>query len=260
VVQLFLVAYLVALGVTTFLTGQKAWGYAVVLGLGFMGFFAVGPLFVVAAVLTYTCAVLGLRSALAGFPWPDVPQFQQFQSMKQAKSNAQFKDRGSLGWPFARLGPMVCGPVRFRLGDSILGGLLTGWLFFVAAYQMRPRASDNELLWTLCLFILVYGIIGRVALYCNGYAPPIGLWGRIALGRFIIPGYDQVLVAPVLAILSFAAARFLPVWSGMPEYFGPPIAVTAVWWSLVCVGPGLEAWRLTGNHRIVKGLVSSKAR
>ena len=79
--------------------------------------------------------------------------------------------------------------------------------------------------------------------------------GRLAHGRLIIPGYDKVFVAPLLAMLACLTIISLPYWTGISERFAIPGALTISWWIIYGMGPSLDAWRLTGNHRIVKGVL-----
>jgi hypothetical protein len=257
VLQVFLAAYVIVLGFSHVLTGQKAWAYAVGVGLGFMVLFALSPLFFVAAGITYAVAILGLRASLAHFPWDNVPQLQV---LKQSfKSNARSKYKGMLGWPFERLGPGFSFDNPFTLGDSLLTGLLAGWLLFVAGYQINTYdvKKSNEMILMVSSFFLAGGAIMRIACYCDGYVSPLSLWGRLAHGRLIIPGYDQVYLAPLVAVLAFVAMATLPLWSGIPGLIAIPIGLTMTWWTLFGMGPSLNAWRLTGNHRIVKGLMTN---
>lgn len=251
--KVLLTSYVIVLGYLHVYTGQKAWAYAVGVGLGFMGLLVFSPLFYVAAGITYFVAFLGLRASLAHFPWDNVPQFQKLQ--QALKGNPQSQRKGMLGWPFERLGPGFSSDNQFTLTDAILTGLLVGWWCFVVAYLLSTHNLEIEITWRMSSFFLVGGVICRIVIYCHGYAPPLSLRGRIALGQLIIAGYDQVFVAPILATLVFLAARMLHIWIGISDLIVLPIAVTAMWWILFGMGPSLNAWRLTGNHRIVKGLL-----
>ena len=84
-------------------------------------------------------------------------------------------------------------------------------------------------------------------------APPLNLWGRIARGRLIIPGYDKVLIAPLLAIGAFVTAMLVRLWFDELEFIALPDGVITAWWLLYGMGPSLDSWRLTGNYRITKG-------
>jgi hypothetical protein len=253
VLQAFLSCYLAMLAITHFSTGQKGWAYAVAFGLGFMGLFALDPLFYVVAGAVYVAAVLGLRASLAQFPWSDTRLSQLF------KSHARLRRNRSLGWPFDRLGPKLptFGLTGFTRGDVFVSGLLAGWFYFLALNQLSQYHGHGELLGPtlLTLYLLLYAVLARMVIYCHGYVPPMSLLGRIAHGRLIIPGYDKVFVAPLLAVSVFISACLVPSWTGISQTIALPIGVTTSWWILFGMGPGLDAWRLTGNHRVIKGLM-----
>lgn len=249
VLQAFLTCYLALLASTFVSTREKAWAYAVAFGLGAMGLFALSPLYYVAAGITYVIALLGLRASLAHFPWRDLPPFPQKTRL--------LNTNGPLGWPYDRLGPGMSKDNQFTVGDALVLGLLAGWWFFVGAYHLNTHAGNIENATLAGSFLLAWEVFARICLYCHGYAPPLSLRGRIAHGRLITPGYDRVFVAPLLAVLVFVAVLALPLWSGVPELIALPIGVMASTWIVIGMGPGLNDWHLTGNHRIVKGFTAN---
>jgi hypothetical protein len=241
VVKAFLGCYLAALCYAHVRTGQKAWAYPIAFGLGFMILFVRTPWFFLFAGAFYVVALLGLRASLAHFPWRNESWLQHLR-----KSMTNWK---SLGWPFGRLGP-----VRFqelKLSDVFLTGILAGWAVFVIGSVLKLKDASAGIL----PFILFYGVGGRILIYCHGYLPPLSLLGRLSLGRLIIPGYDKVFIAPLLTVLMFVAATTLPLWSDVTHLIAVSIGVTASWWILFGMGPSLDSWRFTGNHRIVKGVL-----
>jgi hypothetical protein len=242
-VQVFLFAYLMGLGATHFLTGERLRAYAVALGLGFMGLGVLDlRLFLVAGAGTYALAYLGLRVSLARLPW-EGSVISPLLGTRAA--------RQPLGWPYDRLGPLTRGPVPLR--DALLTGALAGWWFFAGHYHFRtlPDAAGNQNV--MYLVFLGAGVLVRLALYCDGHVPPISLMGRLMHGRWIIPGYDQVFIAPLLAGLVAVAARFASASTEIPPIVVTSVAFALTWSILLGVGPTLQAWRLTGNHRIVAG-------
>ena len=247
VLQVFLACYCLLLCNVLVYTGQRPWANVGAVGLGFMGLFALSPLFYVAAAFTYAATLLGLRASLAHFPWKDLPQFQKSQQ------------NASLGWPHDRLGPGFPNDFSFLLGSPTLNGLLVGWWVFVALYHINPQDFEDAGALFMCSSFLVIPIFARIGFYCDGYLPPLSLRGRVALGRLIIPSYDQVFVAPLLALLVLVALCLLSVWRAIPAFFSIPLEVTLTWWILFGMGPSLTTWRLTGNHRIVKGLMFEPA-
>ncbi|HEV3385800.1 MAG TPA: hypothetical protein VG097_13370 [Gemmata sp.] len=240
VVKAFLGCYLASLCVVHVLTGQKAWAYPVAFGLGFMILFVRSPLFFAFAGVTYVVALFGLRASLSRFPWHEELRFQKMPGV--------MTDSISLGWPFGRLGPSHS--KKFKLSDVFLTGLLAGWAVFVILSSIRKFEDGRGIV----PFVFL-GVFGRILIYCHSYVPPLSLWGRIALGRLIIPGYDKVFIAPLLALFVFIIATTLHQWIGVTQIIDISIGVTAYWWILFGMGPSLNDWRLTGNHRIVKGIL-----
>ena len=255
----FLVVYLGMLTIAHLYTGQKTWAYAVAFGLGLMVFVLKDPWqFFTAAAVTYGLAFLGLRASLARFPWEDVPLLLELQrTLKTNPFSRQDLDKNNRaqGWPFARLGPGFLNPPQISVADALGSGILVGWWFFVLAYHLNTEGDTTGIVMISTGFLL-FGVTGRLVLYCNGYVPPLSLLGRLAHGQLIIPGYDQVFVAPLLATLVILAARWAPGWIEVYPIVAHPVGMVIAWWLLFGMGPDLHAWRLTGNHRIVKGLMN----
>ncbi len=265
VFQVFLFTYLSLLGLPHFVTGQKSWAYAVAFGVGVMALVARNPwLCFGAASVTYVAAFLGLRASLASFPWEGTPLFSRFQrrmqqELKSKESAGQNPgpNQGTLGWPFDHLGPPHLDLTGFDRRDRLLAGLLLGWWFYV--FYSLARSADSD--WYgahVCYSIfLVLGIAFRVAIYCNGYLPPLSLLGRLGHGRPIIPGYDQVFIAPLLALAVGAAVPLVPWATGLDPLIAVPSAVVLTTWILLLMGPSLQTWRLTGYHRITPGVMTT---
>jgi hypothetical protein len=262
VLAVFLFAYLLILGGMHYLAGAKGWAFAVGFGIGFMVLYLRDPVpFAVAAAGTYVIAYLGLRGSLAAFPWDG----SHVQKMHDAYLlyHVNGKRRGSqyeLGWPYHRLGPTFPDAPRLAMYDPSLLGALAGWWFFAISYQCRmlPDAIDGA--YSVYYGFLAIGILIRLAVYCDGYAPPLSLVGRLIHGRWIIPGYDQVFVAPLLAIVVGVSAWVVPRLTALDPLVTTPIAFDLTLWILLGVGPGLQVWRLTGNHRIVQGVATNTTR
>jgi hypothetical protein len=107
------------------------------------------------------------------------------------------------------------------------------------------------------MLFFVYGqssialLMARLLLYqVQVYAPPISLWGRLRTGRWIIPGYDQVFVTPLLV----GTILIMLPWTLMQQGIGPDIYVPLTIGIATIVAlagpPSLMGWRLTGMHRI----------
>ena len=240
--QVFLFAYLAGLAFTLGFTEAGRWSYGIVVGLGFMALFARHPQFFVgAAAASYGIAYLGVRSALARFPWQD--------SIDGAYRNI-IRQTQPLGWSHDRLGPPRTR--EFPLGIMFALGLLIGWWWYVLATHGFVHVPFYPT-------VLLLAVI-RLFVYCNGYLPPISLAGRLAAGRWIIPSYDQVFVAPVLALMVGVAAWFVVHQAGWDAAVVQPIALTLTIWITFGIGPSPRVWQLTGNHRIVAGVIFQQRR
>lgn len=259
VVAVFLFAYFLMLGVMHYGTGARHWAFAVGFGIGCMVLCLQDPLlFAIATAATYGTVYLGLRAALDRFPW-DASFVQRMQLNTITGRNADGNGAGrraDVGWPFNRMGPACPDSRGPALRDTPLISALAGWWFFAITYQFRMFPDAVASAYLVYYGCLVMGVIMRVAAYCDGYLPPLSLMGRIANGRWIIPGYDQVFVAPLLAILVGLAAWIVPFATGFDPLVTTPIAFDLTLWILLGMGPSLQAWRLTGSHRIVAGLPS----
>jgi hypothetical protein len=244
----FLAFYLAAMGISLALTGQGLFAYGVGFGLGLVVRLAPDLLACTAAALgTYAIVYVGLRRSLADFPW-DRTWLQQLRaSMNNTDSQPKV-----LGWPFGRLGPRFPSAPSLRRRDAILISLLVGWWVHV----IGSLFAEAEARWASAAFPLLMGVgfgsLIRLALYCSGYLPPISGWGRIRTGCWIVRGYDQVFVAPILAVSVAAALTSLALWFEWEPGFVAPVVMTLALVLLLGVGPELTAWRLTGNHRIVE--------
>src|SRR5262249_56326467 len=101
-----------------------------------------------------------------------------------------------LGWPFDIIRPRdVAVSISYR--DGLMLSLLLGWWMYVILQRIDPQARFGANF--VLVFIAQFAIAGRIGTYCWGYAPPISLWGRIFTLRWVIPGYDYVFLAPLLA-------------------------------------------------------------
>jgi hypothetical protein len=251
--QLFLAIYLAFLAQSLFGTGCWPWGYAVAFGMGaVVWLWRSQPACLIVEGLTYTVAYLGLRQSLARFPWG--MDWGRFFGALGVHVRPEQRGTHALGWPFGRLAPRTSEfQIRIPLHHAVLTSLLVGWWLF-AIISSVPRAQDREngLLLVLGAVTLGAALI-RVGVYCDGYAPPISLIGRLVTGCWIIPGYDQVFVAPVLTAAAGAVFSIVPSLLELDPLFCHPVALAVVLFLSLGLGPSLSAWRLTGNHRIAEG-------
>src|SRR5262249_53007909 len=101
--------------------------------------------------------------------------------------------------------------------------------------------------------------LSRLVLYCNGYAPPINFLGRIFTFRWIIPGYDQVMIGPVCTVLAPVLGIVALRHWGVPLDVALPVGFALMLFVALSAGPSLKRWRLTGQHRIAPAQQQTKS-
>ena len=167
------------------------------------------------------------------------------------------------GWPYGRL-KQDSSFLGIRTSEAWVLALLAGWCMFVPlglAYnsgEMPNTAKELQelhgFLSTLCAIVIVGCTIMRCVTYIAGYVPPISLLGRVLTGRLVIPGYDRVVVTPLVAAGS-GFLLWLPLGAfGLPAVLGYPVSLIVFFAVLLNGGPTLRNWRLTGRHRMVPPL------
>ena len=271
----FLLAYLIPLTPTFTMEGSQHFGYAIAFGLALvirtMSFVWLSlPI----AVAVYLLAWVGLSKALGRFQEWNLDWFAErglvFKSYDDLQEQARQK---LLGWPFDRVSPKKS-PLRISYRHGLLLGLLIGCIVWAVIGVTHDAMFHRDVMTSLCSWpdvthgdpkmtvmfhMLVSAVIlasvSRVFVYCWGYLPPLNLFGRLMRFRWVIPGYDLVIVTPLCAVL---VARFLPPWlleMGWPVEYLVPLTVTLCALILINVGPSVERWQLTGNHRVVPGMM-----
>lgn len=254
IVQHFLFWYLLTLGVGLWSAGEKSYTYVLTLGLGLMVHVSSNlAVYFAAALAVYGFGWLSLRGSLARFPW----QFSRIQQLSKSIKEGQLgKDgRKGLGWPFSQLGPKVTEDwARFPWRKAAYTSVLVGWLYYtlVPFFAGALRSKDGqglpvdvfyyEALWIIFLL--------RLWIYVKCYMPPIGFWGRMCTGRWIIPEYDKIFIAPCLAGAAVWGLLRLGALAGLEEIVSQSVALAVFLFIILGMGPTLEAWRLTGNNRI----------
>jgi hypothetical protein len=257
----FLVGYLAVLAVATRACGQWAFAYLMGFGLGAIGLSAPWPpIACVVAMACYPVAFLAIRRSLRQYPW----DFDWNQITKYAKQNHEEIHRDRLGWPHDFMSPNHP-QVWLPYGDGVCLSLLLGWFAFVIHFHADPQGRP-----ILCGFIaqfLSMAAVIRVYLYMITHRWPISFWGRIWTLRWIIPRYDVIFVAPLLAEAILLSTQWLagglpmfnnPLMNGLPNPVNDwlaigcsSIGIAAFSLVLLVMGPVLERWRLAGTHRIV---------
>lgn len=245
----FMMIYLALLGLTLFATGVWPWGYAVLFGVGLtVRLWHFIPASLGAALLAYLVACLGLRRSFSLFPWDE----SWIKELDIALGKSNKVQSGAVGWPYSRLAPKYPGSeTRTPLHHALLLSGLVGWSFYVAfALSPRPAGDLDEGLLLFLGLVFASAPIVRLFIYANGYLPPISFLGRLATFRWIIPGYDQIFVAPLLALMAGSALEITGTLIGVDPLMARPVNIAVILAICLGLGPSLKTWRLTGNHRI----------
>jgi hypothetical protein len=254
----FLFWHSIFLMATFWPTGVGRFGYLVALGLG-LGL-RLWPIpwacFAVNASV-WLVAHEGLWQSLARFPWPIE------WSARDLNDTGALMDRlagPSCGWPYDRFHRDVIKADRFQIGrpDAILSSMLLGWWVF-GLESLVPDLRDRGVLsafacagtWGTCF-------IGRAVSYLTGYAGPLSLWGRLFTLNWIIPRYDKVFLGLIVAaLMPIAVGLCLPL--SVPLDVRLAITITLIALITLTTPPGLKAWRLTGQHRMVPAIPQTQA-
>lgn len=257
---IFLVTYLLMLAICSRLCGD--WPFAYLLGFG-LGAIALVirsmPFSLLVAVTCCPLALIAVQRSLKRFPWPI--DFKALVKVTKPNQEEWYADR--LGWPHDFLSPT---PPQIWLpySDGVCLSLLVGWYTFVVHWHIEGlgrAAVCAGAIQTMGVALLI-----RIGNYMRAHREPIDLPGRIFTLRWIVPGYDVIYVAPLLAGLVQVAAQagaIALLFANGPrgnlnnpalDWVAVGVSVSGVAGSLMILlmmGPGLEKWRLTGKHRIV---------
>jgi len=211
-------------------------------------------------VAIYLVLLWGVRLTLEDFPFNEA----EWQSTPTERHLKQAISNGTIGWPYNMIGPRSNTP-GISLGTTVVVGALAAWWVHVtigkfaeswgevADALVGPEYLGFRFMGGLAMFCLVAALV-RAAIYINGFRPPISFFGRLLTGRWIIPRYDVILVAP---ICTYAFGVFGP--TALRHAGVPDSALLAVCVFLFClivlgIGPSLATWCHTGRHRIFKGV------
>jgi hypothetical protein len=255
----FLGVYLASLSFLSYLCGLRWRVYLLVFGLGLvvrlMPWSPLNSLLVAAAL--YPLGLSALSATLASYPWP--ASLLQAVATKAGANSTKRKesrfDKTELGWPYDLLQRPIEVPRQIRVHLTV-ETILIGWVVYAALCSTPPGLADLLLQSGLLVVVSSLYCLQRLLSYCWHCRPPINLWGRIFTGRWIVPGYDQVLVAPLCVLV---LAWFLPFLMPRTRLSGEiSLAICVAVLVLVSrgMGPSWPRWLLTGNHRLVPAITN----
>jgi hypothetical protein len=224
------------------------------------------PLFALVVLGTiYLILLFRLRQVFRDFPqnepdWQDDPRKRYLEEAWKS---------GGIGWPYRMIGPYRKAKIA-PWGAALVAAVAVGWWEHALqgisiytenlsweqfarsiVYVSNPERHDDLFSsYTFFGFCVVVALV-RLLPYFYGYLPPINFFGRIFTGRWMIPSYDQILVAPIcIALFGWYGPRVLNA-AGVPAPLLAASCYAFATWLALAMGPTLEQWRLTGNHRMV---------
>jgi hypothetical protein len=182
----------------------------------------------------------GVWNGLAKFPWQTtlVTEKQRIIAM-----------HSTTDWAIGPLPP----PKPMDPLHSWLLPVLIGWWIFCALWRIPDAETwpnQNSLFALVIMGILFLGLI-RWGRFCARYQPPISTWGRLWTWRWIIPGYDYVLLAPLSTTLTGILLLIILSRMGVNPAITLGIVAATVLACLFNLPPTLRHWQLTGHHRIL---------
>ena len=256
-VMVFGLVYLAAM--TLLLACTRTWIPCFLLGFiwpapalpGLRGWPTLGIIAALVAVIWY-----GHRKSLHAFPWkrtePDLTESGRANHRKTIMEkeiridipiNTPAARASSVGWPLLWLSPKLeCNSVSSS--TSFFVSALFGWWAYCAIVGFEIESIPEAIL----LFAALAALL-RFAIYCSRLGPSFNLWGRLASGRIIVPGFDQVVVTPLIVLALAIAGGVAIRHSGSWYPVASACVVGLLWFTLLAGGPTMRKWILTGQHR-----------
>src|SRR4051812_16452009 len=153
------------------------------------------------AGVCFMIAQIGMWQTLAKFPWP----------RETPKPPTDW-----LGFPVNKLGP-IASVHRIEPGVGTGFALIIGWWIAAITLTVPEMSAPGMVNSIRGVCIIAAGLMAliRFGLYCGTYGSPITLWGRIWTGRWLIPNYDYVLIAPLIVACSGVVLPQIGLWLGL---------------------------------------------
>lgn len=115
--------------------------------------------------------------------------------------------------------------------------------------QAAGPADDLAIL--LHGLVVAAAVLGYLVNYGARYWPSMNVLGRLATRQLVIPDYDRIWLAPLMAIGVALAFPSLGTQFGMATRHAAPVATFFSLLMLRSVGPRFREWQLTGAHRMI---------
>lgn len=197
-----------------------------------------------------------LLDTLKEYPW------NQDEWLKHNSDNLTNKNRSihKVGWPYFFLSPET--PIkasRKKWPLVFLCAIITWWLHagmtFISTFDSGLK--NNSLCFIVVIFITSIVVLCRL-LFLQNTASPISFFGKIFSGHWLIPKFDKIFVAPIVAILiCIIAISFMPKNTGYAILVSD-LAIFLILLSGFAIPPSLTAWTYTGGFRLRRNLTFEK--
>jgi hypothetical protein len=206
--------------------------------------------FVLAALmLAVAYATIGM--ALSDFPFSE--QRRRELGLLPFKLSPEIRFR----WPVSPDHPSRW-YFRIHQRDALVAAATVGWAIFAIAVYNRHEPGVVDGLSFVHKIIALVAVLTRLGVYVLDHWPPISLFGRWATRRWIIPKYDTVFVAPLVAALAAVVLPHFFVRMGVAPLVAWPLATAATLWLAAALPPDWETWHYTGHHNCTQVGVNSK--
>ena len=206
---------------------------------------------IVLIVILITILWHGHRKSLRSFPWPFLTNTNRTKAAASRRSNSNLDIQlggtsagpSYLGWPYLVLSPKIeRRPVS--ASTSFFLSALAGWW----AYCIIKR-SEMDPLPGLVLAFAVGAALLRLVIYCAGASPPFNVWGRLASGRLLQPGFDKVFLTPLAVVMVGLFGGMIIRRSGSWYPAAEACVIALLSFVLYAGRPTLQNWILTGRLR-----------
>jgi hypothetical protein len=193
---------------------------------------------------TYLVTVHGQRRNLNRFPWPE--HFPAVETISQ------------LGWPYQQLEtrqkPAVlqsweCPVIGTIVGLGLFVALWLSWISLDPVLVQRGYIVERNFASGCLMPLLGVHLVSRL-IWMVPCAPPITLLGRLAIGRPIIPQYDVLFLAPLLATLVFIPLPLILIGQGLHPLASYPLCAFLGTTAYLLCPPRYADWRLTAPCRL----------
>jgi hypothetical protein len=249
-----LFGHLVVLTATFWRTKAAGFGYCAAILLGFVPLLWTRPwLDLIILTVIYIFVHEGVWRSLRQFPW-ETGGFVDDLGLAQKNEATP-----PCAWYFDRFHRDISIASGVNRVDAVLACMLGGWwLYVLTSLIPDPRARITAAGFSN-VTVMVCAPLVRLVIYHQGCRPPISFWGRICTLRWIIPGYDQVFIGPIGALLAVPATVFLLRSLSVPIEIRFAIAAPVAALIALIAPPRLKRWRLVGHRRLVPTMNESQA-